>query len=51
MNRKLGIGRLEEGELVPLIHRQSAGEAFKGSGLLDFSREKNVRLDSNYQKM
>jgi len=34
-----------------LLHRQSAGEAFKGSGLLDFSGEKNVRLDSNYQKM
>lgn len=34
-----------------LLHRQSAGEAFSGSGLLDFSGEKNVRLDSNYQKM
>ena len=34
-----------------LLHRQSAGEAFKGSGLFDFSGEKNVRLDSNYQKM
>jgi len=34
-----------------LLHRQSAGEVFSGSGLLDFSGEKNVRLDSNYQKM
>jgi len=34
-----------------LLHRQSAGEAFRGSGLLDFSGEKNVRLDSNYRKM
>ena len=34
-----------------LLHRQSAGEAFNGNGLLDFSGEKNVRLDSNFRKM
>ncbi len=34
-----------------LLHKQSMGEAFNGSGLLNFSGEKNVRLDSEYRKL
>ena len=32
-----------------LSHHQTAGEAFTGKGLLDFSGAKNVRLDQNFK--